>query len=502
MNTTYKIYAILILFLCPFLGAAQYGCTDVQANNLTSGATINNGSCMYNFTNATYNNMVALSAIVNETSGLIFWRNSFWTHNDSGGANAIYSVDSTTGNIIQTVTITNATNVDWEDIAQDDSYIYIGDFGNNVNGNRTNLRIYKIAKADINLNSTVSVTASILNFSYSDQTNFSATGSNNTDFDCESLIAKGDSLYLFSKNWINNQTRLYRLPKLAGTFSAEYLQTFNVNGLITGADYIASCNRIALVGYNRVLNGATFVWNLFDFNGNNFFAGNKRRIDTDLINTTGQVEAISFIDGNNVYVSRENNAIFGGTQQLMRLNISQFCGNCTGSILNLKLQDLRGENVYGINTIYFKSIDENIVSFELQKMIDGNFTTITTLYKNASGNYMLKDITPTQKNESYRIKAIFKNGNVDYSTILKIKNKLKNVTIFYNKTTNEIFLTQIPDAKIGYTINVHNTNGQQVFTSSVSYVENNKIILNDIVGLKIISIKYTNGFSLTNKLLN
>jgi hypothetical protein len=33
--------------------------------------------------------------------------------------------------VLRTVAITNATNVDWEDIAQDASYIYIGDIGNN-----------------------------------------------------------------------------------------------------------------------------------------------------------------------------------------------------------------------------------------------------------------------------------------------------------------------------------------------------------------------------------
>ncbi len=78
-----------------------------------------------------------------ETSGLVFFDNRLITHNDSGGMNALYEINTGTGNISRTVTIQNATNVDWEDICTDNDYIYIGDFGNN-NGNRTNLKIYKV----------------------------------------------------------------------------------------------------------------------------------------------------------------------------------------------------------------------------------------------------------------------------------------------------------------------------------------------------------------------
>src|SRR5690606_14700262 len=77
---------------------------------------------------------------LDETSGLLFYNNTFITHTDSGGKAELYEVNPTTGAITRTVEITNATNGDWEDIAQDSTHIYIGDIGNN-SGDRTDLKI-------------------------------------------------------------------------------------------------------------------------------------------------------------------------------------------------------------------------------------------------------------------------------------------------------------------------------------------------------------------------
>jgi hypothetical protein len=68
---------------------------------------------------------------LDENSGLIFYNGNIITHNDSGDQANLYEISASTGAIIRTVAITNATNMDWEDIAQDASYIYIGDIGNN-----------------------------------------------------------------------------------------------------------------------------------------------------------------------------------------------------------------------------------------------------------------------------------------------------------------------------------------------------------------------------------
>jgi hypothetical protein len=59
---------------------------------------------------------------LDETSGLVFYNDKIITHNNSGNEGNLYEISGTTGTIIRTVTITNSTNVDWEDITQDASY--------------------------------------------------------------------------------------------------------------------------------------------------------------------------------------------------------------------------------------------------------------------------------------------------------------------------------------------------------------------------------------------
>src|SRR5689334_22191133 len=89
--------------------------------------------------------VTALPASLTECSGLDYsGSGSYWMHNDGYGDNHIYKVNSS-GTVTRTVTITGATNYDWEDLAHDfnRNYLYIGDFGNN-NCDRTNLHIYRI----------------------------------------------------------------------------------------------------------------------------------------------------------------------------------------------------------------------------------------------------------------------------------------------------------------------------------------------------------------------
>ena len=84
-----------------------------------------------------------LPSEVEETSGLIFLNGKIITHNDSGDDPNLYEIDTISGTISRIINITNATHIDWEDISQDNTYIYIADIGNN-NGDRDNLIIYKI----------------------------------------------------------------------------------------------------------------------------------------------------------------------------------------------------------------------------------------------------------------------------------------------------------------------------------------------------------------------
>src|SRR5690554_8098448 len=89
-----------------------------------------------------------LSNTISETSSLIMWNKQLWTHNDSNGDAILYAIDSVNGAITNTLSIPGEINVDWEDLSQDDDYIYIGDFGNNISGNREDLKILKISRSE------------------------------------------------------------------------------------------------------------------------------------------------------------------------------------------------------------------------------------------------------------------------------------------------------------------------------------------------------------------
>ncbi len=238
---------------------------------------------------------------VDETSGLIFWRNSLWTHNDSGGLPVIYRIDTLSGKVLQRISVKNVKNKDWEDISQDSSFIYVGDIGNN-SGNRHDLCIYKIKKTDIPLSGDVSVTAEKIAFSYPDYKG-PVKNRRHNNFDCEALMSVGDSLYLFSKDWEDQQSRLYALPKSPGKYVARLMSKYDVHGLITGADYRPNTGTIVLIGYTRG-SWIPFVMLLTNFKEHAFFSGNMRRINMPNAKAS-QTEGIAFAKGNRVYVSSE-----------------------------------------------------------------------------------------------------------------------------------------------------------------------------------------------------
>jgi len=248
-----------------------------------------------------------LPSNLTESSGIIFFNNKLITHNDSGGGNKLYELDLTTEQVTRIVTITNATNIDWEDITQDDTSIYIGDIGNN-NGNRTDLKIYKISKTDY-LNST-NITAEIINYSYSDQTDFTSNP-NNTVWDAEALASfDAVNLLLFTKNWVDGITKSYIVPKTQGTHSINpQLSTLSSNGLITGGTYNTISGKLYLIGYDDLLQ--PFVWVSDGFNANDMFSGTNTQT---LISSLGfeQTEAITFIDKNSYLVTSESFSVSRG----------------------------------------------------------------------------------------------------------------------------------------------------------------------------------------------
>ena len=315
----------------------QFGCTDSQATNFNASASINDGSCLYNPTNYSLNLVANLVDTLSENSGLVWAAGKLYTFNDSGSGTKVYEVTAN-GTIIRTIHIANSTNVDWEAMTSDSTYFYLGDFGNN-NGNRTDLCIYRLLKSEVTNNAIDTVVAEKMNFSWADQLDFTSAYNAN-DFDCEAFYATEDSLFLFSKNWVDLKTKCYALPNYwTDTLNATLSSQFDVDGLITDACKDTINDRIYLLGYKN--NGSnfytSFIWCLWDHASNFIFSGNKRRIEIGNVLTVSQTEGITLSDNGTAYVSAEKVInIITIPAKLFNLNFSAYFEESTGieSILN------------------------------------------------------------------------------------------------------------------------------------------------------------------------
>lgn len=299
---------------------AQSGCPDPQATNYNPAATVNDGSCQYTSTTVALPLKTKLADAVAESSGLLYLGGKLWTLNDSGNDPVLFRVDSTDGHVVQQVRISNYANVDWEDLTADAQYVYVGDFGNN-NGTRRDLRILRVPQANLGPAATTA-TAEEINFSYPDQTDFTPR-TNQHNYDCEAFFFANDSLHLFTKNWVDLQTRYYTVPAQPGAHIAHLKATFNVNGLVTAAAHNAAGTVTGLLGYNA-RDGATFLWLLSGYRGTGYLQANKRRIELPNALLIGQAEGLCFVGSTRAFVSNErlSNILVNVPAQLYTLRLS------------------------------------------------------------------------------------------------------------------------------------------------------------------------------------
>lgn len=319
-NIQLVVFLAVIQLLSVACRAQLPGCIDPLANNYDPLATVNDGTCTYDPATILPVKSLLLSDTLAETSGLIFWEGSLWSHNDNSDT-LLYSLDTLDAAILSSVALAGVKNTDWEEISQDNEYVYLGDIGNNANGNRTDLHILRINKDSLYIDIPVIDTIA---FAYDDQVEFEPTGPNYTDFDCEAFIVTPDCIYLFTKQWISGQTAVYSLPNIPGSHIAEKKAQFNVRGLITGASYKETSGVVVLCGYTALLQ--PFLYLLYDFDAFRFFSGNKRRVEVSL--AFHQVEGITTIDGEHYYISNEyfHNSQFNITtsQQLHLFDLEAF----------------------------------------------------------------------------------------------------------------------------------------------------------------------------------
>ena len=244
---------------------------------------------------------IVLPKIINETSGLEFYNNNFITHNDSGGEPSLY-VFNEMGEVIETIGLNKnpdfeIENNDWEDITNDNEYLFVADTGNNF-GNRDNLNIIRVSKG------TDFMVDGIIEISYSDQESFFPRPKHK--YDAEAIIVIEDKLALFSKDRENLNTDLYLVDKNQnGSQILTSEVSYNVNTLITGGDYDEDRNLLALVSYNSNGNQHLLLFENFKLNNleNNTFKKFKIPLEQ------AQIEAVKIIDEKTFWVTSEDEGI-------------------------------------------------------------------------------------------------------------------------------------------------------------------------------------------------
>jgi len=252
--------------------------------------------------------LYSLPKKLKEVSGITYFpkNNLLYTLEDSGNKNAIYALNSD-GKLAKTITITNATNVDWEDITKDkNDNIYIGDFGNNDN-ERKDLCIYKVAKNE--LNKDMAVAEYKVSFSYPEQTEFPPK-KKELFYDVEGFFEHGNYFYLFTKNRSKNfdgTVFIYKILNAPGTQKATRIGEFktcdNYNHcVLTSATISPDGKKVVVLSHDKIV--------LFkDFKGDLFHKGAQTEIK---LNHFSQKEAIVFKDNSTLLIADEKTNKVGG----------------------------------------------------------------------------------------------------------------------------------------------------------------------------------------------
>ncbi|MFO6423889.1 hypothetical protein [Motilimonas sp. KMU-193] len=212
-----------------------------------------------------FNPVASLPSDVNETSALAMRYGKLWTINDSGDGAFLYKLNVSNQFVETKLKVTDAVNHDWESLAQDDTNLFIADCGNNA-GKRDKFQIYQVPWHEIDVASNGSrLSSERINIRFSGQHDRLEAYDHN--YDCEAMTVIDNQLWLFSKNWADLNTQVYRAEIGVTPQVLNPLQTLPVNGLITAADYYAPTGRLALLGYSKQrLFGHAFIW-LFDVVG-------------------------------------------------------------------------------------------------------------------------------------------------------------------------------------------------------------------------------------------
>jgi hypothetical protein len=269
-------------------------------------------------------------APLKELSGIVRSRrhpDTWWVHNDSGDTARIFAIRSNGSSILPTYSkftrygdapepgkqqwegfeVLGATNVDWEDIAIDENYLYLADLGNNLNWRR-DLAIYAISEIDPTA-STRSAAVQKWPVHYPEQRSFPPL---QWHYDSESLFVSEGQLYVITKHrhfagigGFKAGASLYRLDT-RHTDQSNALTLVDSSELLTAAtaaDLSPDGSTLAVLSYSDLF--------LFDrpASGDAWLSSSYRRIPLDR-GVLRQAEALAWEDDSTLLIANEQRDLF------------------------------------------------------------------------------------------------------------------------------------------------------------------------------------------------
>ena len=252
---------------------------------------------------------------IRESSGLLLLGDRFLTHNDSGNPPVLYELDTAGLEIVRRVTVAGVGDMDWEALAEDKDYFYLGDIGNNQ-GIRRDLQILRISKA-VFADSDWVVPERIF-FSYETQREFARTP--RSDYDAEAMIVGRDSIWIFTKQGQKAGTDVYSIPKVPGEYVAKRIASYPLGGLVTDASPIPGGDAILLLGYTPQLQ--PFIYKIpMNMLSDNALPGTKKQL---LSIGFAQSEGLAVSPDGFLYISAEafTNRLVSLPAGVYRLNLA------------------------------------------------------------------------------------------------------------------------------------------------------------------------------------
>ena len=240
-----------------------------------------------------------------EISGMVSIGDTVFAINDSGNGSFIYLLNASDFTLTATVRLGSIRNIDWEELSFFDGNLYIGDFGNNF-GNRQDLAIYRLTLENL---FDRSPSPGKIQFNYAAQVSFKPIPGKHP-WDCEALVVTREGIWLFSKNWKDRNTILYRINDELKHYSVTAVDTLEIDFLVTGSFLDSESDELFFCGY---LKKRTYLAIIRDYSYSGFSTEPEVYYIPEIENM--QVESL-FVKDNYIYLASEKAS---GRQKVYKL---------------------------------------------------------------------------------------------------------------------------------------------------------------------------------------